>query len=94
MDHLTRPFPLALFAGLFAVALIGTVASTVERTQAQASDIPLKEAKLNIEHNATDKDTGFQGAVDSEGWQHLDVARTQRPGPGIRGPGIARPARA
>ena len=35
--------------------------------------IPLKEAKLNIEHNATDGDTGFQGAIDSEGWQNLDV---------------------
>jgi hypothetical protein len=34
---------------------------------------PLKEAKLNIEHNATDKDTGFQGAIDSEGWRRLDV---------------------
>ncbi len=34
---------------------------------------PLKEAKLNIEHNATDADTGFQGAIDSEGWQRLDV---------------------
>ena len=33
----------------------------------------LKEAKLNIEHNATDHDTGFQGAVDSEGWQSLDL---------------------
>ena len=35
--------------------------------------IPLKEAKLNIEHNATDHDTGFQGAIDSEGWKQLDV---------------------
>jgi hypothetical protein len=35
--------------------------------------IPLKEAKLNIEHNATDHDTGFQGAIDSEGWKRLDV---------------------
>jgi hypothetical protein len=35
--------------------------------------IPLKEAKLNIEHNATDEDTGFQGFIDSEGWQRLDV---------------------
>jgi len=33
----------------------------------------LKEAKLNIEHNATDGDTGFQGFIDSEGWQRLDV---------------------
>ena len=35
--------------------------------------VPLKEAKLIIEHNATDEDTGFQGFIDSEGWQHLDV---------------------
>jgi len=33
--------------------------------------IPLKDAKLNIEHNATDEDTGFQGFVDSEGWERL-----------------------
>ena len=35
--------------------------------------IRLKEAKLNIEHNATDRDTGFQGAIDSEGWKELTV---------------------
>jgi len=44
-----------------------------------AAVVPLKDAKLNIEHNATDKDTGFQGFVDSEGWRQLDV----------RGPGGA-----
>ena len=38
-----------------------------------ASIVPLKEAKLNIEHNATDRDTGFQGFVDSEGWRRLEV---------------------
>lgn len=37
------------------------------------SIVPLKEAKLNIEHNFTDKDTGFQGAIDSEGWKELTV---------------------
>jgi hypothetical protein len=37
------------------------------------ADVPLKEAKLNIEHNATDGDTGFQGFIDSEGWQRLGV---------------------
>ena len=37
----------------------------------------LKDAKLNIEHNATDKDTGFQGFVDSEGWRRLDVRRPE-----------------
>ena len=36
--------------------------------------IPLKEAKLNIEHNATAEDTGFQGFIDSEGWERLEVA--------------------
>jgi len=38
-----------------------------------AAVVLLKDAKLNIEHNATDKDTGFQGFVDSEGWRQLDV---------------------
>jgi hypothetical protein len=41
--------------------------------QASTEVIPLKDAKLNIEHNATDHDTGFQGFVDSEGWQNLVV---------------------
>ena len=36
-----------------------------------------KDAKLNIEHNATDRDTGFQGFVDSEGWRRLDVTGPQ-----------------
>ena len=35
--------------------------------------VPLKEAKFNIEHNFTDSDTGFQGAIDSEGWEELTV---------------------
>lgn len=35
--------------------------------------IPLKEAKLIIEHNAKDEDTGFQGFIDSEGWSKITV---------------------
>lgn len=35
--------------------------------------IPLKEAKLIIEHNAKDNDTGFQGFIDSEGWSKITV---------------------
>jgi hypothetical protein len=35
--------------------------------------IPLKEAKLNIEHNATDSGTDFQGFLDSEGWSRMEV---------------------
>lgn len=41
--------------------------------------VPFKEAKLNIEHNATDHDTGFQGQVDSEGWQTLDLVGPKGP---------------
>jgi hypothetical protein len=46
-----------------------------DKKQNVASDaaIPLKEAKLNIEHNAKDNDTGFQGAIDSEGWDRITV---------------------
>jgi hypothetical protein len=47
--------------------------SSGNATTGPDSAIPLKEAKLNIEHNATDNDTGFQGFIDSEGWKHLDV---------------------
>jgi hypothetical protein len=36
--------------------------------------IPLKQAKLIVEHNATDGDTGFQGFVDTDGWERLVVA--------------------
>lgn len=35
--------------------------------------IPLKEAKLIIEHNATDGDTGFQGFLDGEPWDQLVI---------------------
>lgn len=53
--------------------LISACSGNVSSTEAVASGniIPLKDAKLNIEHNATDQDTGFQGFVDSEGWQNL-----------------------
>jgi hypothetical protein len=47
--------------------------STAAAEGTSGDSIPLKEAKLNIEHNATDEDTGFQGAIDSEGWQRLVV---------------------
>jgi hypothetical protein len=50
-----------------------TVAAVLAAATSAAADVPLKDAKLNIEHNATDKDTGFQGFIDSEGWQRLDV---------------------
>ena len=37
-------------------------------------EIDLAESKLIIEHNAADKDTGFQGFIDSEeGWKRITV---------------------
>ncbi len=48
--------------------------SAVTACATDAGAIPLKEAKLIIEHNATDEDTGFQGFVDSEGWRRMLVS--------------------
>lgn len=69
--------------GPASVALLGAVvlyvgSASPEKVPARtatgsAGDVPLKDAKLNIEHNATDRDTGFQGFIDSEGWQRLGV---------------------
>jgi hypothetical protein len=66
------------FLALLAAVSLYVVSRAVEEAPARpASDsaarAPLKDAKLNIEHNATDRDTGFQGFVDSEGWRRLDV---------------------
>jgi hypothetical protein len=53
---------------------IFSLAACQDETGGRSEEVvPLKEAKLNIEHNATDLDTGFQGAIDSEGWERLDV---------------------
>ena len=69
-----------LSAALIAAAAVyaGTGSGSAGESPARAAAgsaavIPLKDAKLNIEHNATDKDTGFQGFIDSEGWRRLDV---------------------
>ena len=58
-----------LVAGLATVA----GAAKMERRQPPGTSVPLKEAKLIIEHNATDHDTGFQGFIDSEGWDHVEL---------------------
>jgi hypothetical protein len=62
---------------VFAVACVYAGARSTDQPEAQAAGaarpVPLKDAKLNIEHNATDRDTGFQGFVDSEGWRRLNV---------------------
>jgi hypothetical protein len=78
MKRLGRSFPVlvcaAALAALAVYAAAGSGAEEPARAAAGlAADVPLKDAKLNIEHNATDKDTGFQGFIDSEGWRRLDV---------------------
>ena len=54
----------------FALSSVVALASAA----AVSAETPLKEAKLNIEHNATDGDTGFQGFMDADGWKQLTVA--------------------
>lgn len=55
------------------VVAIGVFSSRNAGASARRETIPLKEAKLIIEHNATDLDTGFQGFIDSEGWRSLEM---------------------
>ena len=66
MTRLGRSSPVLLFAAALAALPVFADAGS-------AADVPLKDATLNIEHNATDNDTGFQGFIDSEGWRRLEV---------------------
>jgi hypothetical protein len=79
-----RPFAPSFLFLLSAVLLAAATVHVGSRSEADgaplaraaagsAAVVPLKDAKLNIEHNATDRDTGFQGFVDSEGWRRLDA---------------------
>jgi hypothetical protein len=65
-----------LSTGLAAIFASGQVALAGEASNNNADSdtaIPLKEAKLIIEHNVKDNDTGFQGFIDSEGWNTITV---------------------
>ena len=53
------------------LAMAGTNGNTNSNHSGNA--VPLKEAKLIIEHNDKDKDTGFQAFIDSEGWDRVTV---------------------
>ncbi len=60
----------------YTILTIGCAAAFTASAHAQEPSgkaVPLKEAKLNIEHNYTDQDTGFQGFIDSEGWKELNM---------------------
>ncbi len=58
---------------ILALLLSATLPAAALAAEQARKPIPLKEVKLIIEHNATALDTGFQGAIDSEGWQELTV---------------------
>lgn len=64
---------LALLAAACTYAGVEAFAQPAAPEAGGTRPVPLKEAKLNIEHNATDHDTGFQGFVDSEGWRRLEA---------------------
>ncbi len=64
---------LVVIGGIAAASFAVGGGNNAPLASASKEPTPLKEAKLNIEHNATDSDTGFQGAIDSEGWKRLDV---------------------
>jgi hypothetical protein len=74
--------PILLIAAISIIVAIATTSTynglsiaSAEKDERDDSDnvIPLKEAKLIIEHNAKDEDTGFQGFIDSEGWNRITL---------------------
>src|SRR3972149_4181396 len=80
---------LIIFAALLAVAtacggandgpLVVAVTGNGETREASTEPIALKDAKLNIEHNATDNDTGFQGLPWCEGLNRPNSAPPASP---------------
>ncbi len=68
-----RRFGPLILTLLSAALVLAATVSAGSGAAGSAAVVPLKDAKLNIEHNATDNDTGFQGFIDSEGWRRLDV---------------------
>lgn len=67
---------ISIFAAIITTSTYNGISiASAENNQKNGSDtvIPLKEAKLNIEHNAKDQDTGFQGSIDSEGWNKITL---------------------
>lgn len=74
--------PILLITAISIIAAIATTSTyngiriaNAENDERDESDsvIPLKQAKLIIEHNAKDEDTGFQGFIDSEGWNKITL---------------------
>ena len=71
----------ALLAALIAAAAafatgVAVPALAADREDRQREVLALKDARLKIEFNATDRDAGVQLFVDSEPWSSLDVYDT------------------
>ncbi len=60
-------------AAIVFVATAALVWSSPMALAQAAGEGALKQAKLIIEHNATDNDTGFQAFVDADGWEKLEI---------------------
>lgn len=58
-------------SAIVTLCCVAALATGVAAQEPRGKVVPLKESKLNIEHNYTAGDTGFQGAIDSEGWKEL-----------------------
>lgn len=50
------------------------VDDTLELVEVESASPGLSDAKLLIEHNSTDEDTGFQGFADGDPWNELTIA--------------------
>ncbi|MGI0013211.1 MAG: hypothetical protein ACREBU_07190 [Nitrososphaera sp.] len=63
------------FAGLFmGVQFASAGEEGSKKAVSTDSDSPtIEQAKLIIEHNAADEDTGFQGFVDGDGWNRMTL---------------------
>lgn len=70
--------PILFFAAISVIAAIAynemNTANAENNQNASENAVPLKQAKLIIEHNAKDEDTGFQGFIDSEGWNRVSLS--------------------
>jgi len=62
-----------VLAAIYASGQVALAGEGSEKNADSDTAIPLKEAKLNVEHNAKDEDTGFQGFLDSDGWNRITV---------------------
>jgi hypothetical protein len=72
-DSMNRAYKNGLYKLVAGIILLSSMAPAPTSTGQEQKAVQLKQAKLIIEHNATDEDTGFQGFLDGEGWRQIEV---------------------